>query len=92
MGEWRNDREKIVNLKRNVAMELSKAQESSGMTQEELADKVGIDGSEIYQIESAKSNPSIEILEKIADSNKNFRIIRIYRATSMASVNKLNTP
>lgn len=49
-------------------MELSKAQESSGMTQEELADKVGIDGSEIYQIESAKSNPSIEMLEKIADS------------------------
>lgn len=50
---WTNGeqiRENPIDFKRALATELSKAQEAVGMTQTELAEKVGIDGSEIYQV------------------------------------------
>lgn len=50
-----------------LAENLSKAREISGITQKELAETTGIYQSDISKIERAKANPSVKLLERLAD-------------------------
>lgn len=50
-----------------LAENLSKAREISGITQKELAKTTGIYQSDISKIERAKANPSVKLLEQLAD-------------------------
>ena len=50
-----------------IAENLSKAREISGITQKELAETTGIYQSDISKIERAKANPSVKLLERLAD-------------------------
>ena len=47
---------------------LTDARTQKSMTQKELAKKAGIRQSEISRIESGKRNPSVKLLQRIADA------------------------
>ncbi|MCJ7804272.1 helix-turn-helix domain-containing protein [Patescibacteria group bacterium] len=58
-------------LPRILGKRIQKARKESGMTQEELADKVGISRAYMGYIEQGRNAPSLEVLNKIA------RVLRI---------------
>lgn len=57
--------------------ELIKARIKQGMTQEELAKKIGTRQSAIARVESGRANPSIGFLEKMAKALSSKLIIQI---------------
>lgn len=58
-------------LPRVLGKRIQKARKESEMTQEELADKVGISRAYMGYIEQGRNAPSLEVLNKIA------RVLRI---------------
>lgn len=58
-------------LPRVLGKKIQKARKISGMTQEELADKVGVSRAYMGYIEQGRNAPSLEVLNKIA------RVLRI---------------
>lgn len=58
-------------LPRVLGKRIQKARKISGMTQEDLADKVGISRAYMGYIEQGRNAPSLEVLNKIA------RVLRI---------------
>lgn len=53
-------------LPRVLGKKIQKARNEKGMTQEELADKVGISRAYMGYIEQGRNAPSLEVLNKIA--------------------------
>ena len=51
----------------NIGERIKHFRELSGMSGKKLAEKVGLDSSQIYKIESNVSKPSLESLEKICN-------------------------
>lgn len=58
-------------LPKVLGRKIQKARKASGLTQEELADKVGVSRAYMGYIEQGRNVPSVEILSKIA------RVLRI---------------
>ena len=58
-------------LPKVLGKKIQRARNDSGMTQEELADKVGISRAYMGYIEQGRNAPSLEVLNKIA------RVLRI---------------
>jgi transcriptional regulator with XRE-family HTH domain len=58
----------VENVKENVATNVRLARQRVGLSQEELADKAGIDRTYASGIERAVRNPTILILAKLADA------------------------
>ena len=55
-----------VDLEHSVAAELAKAREAVGMTQRDLAQAANVSQYDINKIESAKANPSLNTLKRLA--------------------------
>lgn len=55
-----------VDLEHSVAAELAKAREAVGMTQRDLAQATNVSQYDINKIESAKANPSLNTLKRLA--------------------------
>lgn len=53
-------------VKLSIGLKVKEARELSGLTQQELADKISMSQSYINQIESGKASASLKTLEKIA--------------------------
>ena len=53
-----------------IGKNIKKARKKSGLTQEEVANKVGVHVSYYSRIERGVVNPSIEVLENIANALK----------------------
>jgi transcriptional regulator with XRE-family HTH domain len=53
-------------LPKNLARKIQKRRKELGLTQERLAEKVGISRAYMGYIEQARNTPSLEVLEKIA--------------------------
>ncbi len=51
-----------------VAMQLKSARLSSGITQQDLADRAGTQKSNISRMESGKYNPTLDFIVKVAAS------------------------
>jgi len=58
-------------LSKQMGKRIQRQRKLVGLTQEELAEKVGISRAYIGYIEQARNTPSIELLEKIA------RVLRV---------------
>jgi len=56
----------LLETQYEIKKELIKARSEQGLTQKELADKIGIPQSNISRLESGNYNPSIAFLQKIA--------------------------
>jgi len=56
-----------------IIMAINKARRSTGLTQTQLADKTGIDQSDISRIENGEANPSLQTLKRLA-SGMNMRL------------------
>lgn len=54
-------------LEKEIAKIIKERRTALGMTQEQLAEKAGVDRGYISEIESGKKNFTIQILEKIAE-------------------------
>lgn len=57
---------KNAKLPKTLGKRIQKARKSRGLTQEDLAYKVGISRAYMGYIEQGRNMPSVEILEKIA--------------------------
>jgi transcriptional regulator with XRE-family HTH domain len=53
-------------LPRVLGKKIQKARKTNGLTQEELADKVGVSRAYMGYIEQGRNAPSLEVLNKIA--------------------------
>lgn len=60
-----------------LATQLMDARIKKGLTQGQLADRVGTKQSAIARLESGKYNPSLHLLEKVADATDSILEIRI---------------
>jgi ribosome-binding protein aMBF1 (putative translation factor) len=56
--------------------QLIKARNKTGLTQKELAEKIGTKQSAIARLESGKANPSVVFLEKLASALNSQLVIR----------------
>lgn len=61
---------KNAKLPKIVGKKIQKKRKEAGLTQEELADKVGISRAYMGYIEQGRYAPSLEVLEKIAKALK----------------------
>ncbi len=61
---------KSTKLPKTLGKRIQKRRRAIGMTQEEVAEKVGISGGYLGFIEQGRSAPSLEVLEKIARALK----------------------
>ena len=52
----------------DIGEKIKKIRKESGLTQKQLAQKLGVSQAAIVQFESEKSNPKIDTLKKIADA------------------------
>lgn len=52
----------------DIGEKIKKIRKESGITQKQLAQKLGVSQAAIVQFESEKSNPKIDTLKKIADA------------------------
>lgn len=52
---------------REIMVALCRARADEGLTQEQLAERTGIRQSEISKIENGERNPSIKLLQRLAD-------------------------
>jgi len=57
-------------LTKTICKRIKKYRHDIGMTQEDLAEKVGVSRVYIGYVEQGRNTPSLEILEKIAKSLK----------------------
>lgn len=57
-------------LTKTICKRIKKFRHDIGMTQEDLAEKVGVSRVYIGYVEQGRNTPSLEILEKIAKSLK----------------------
>ncbi len=57
-------------LKRTLKSRIKKLRNLSGMTQEELADKIGMSRAYVGYIEQGRNVPTLETLDKIARALK----------------------
>lgn len=60
-----------------IVSQLIAARQKSGLTQKELADKVGTKQSAIARLEAGNTNPSIGFLEKIASAMRTTLTIQL---------------
>ena len=68
---------------RDLAMYLLAAREYTGLTQMELAKKTGISQADISRLENGLRNPSIALLQRIADAlNMSLRIEMIPKTSA----------
>ncbi|MQN02332.1 MAG: XRE family transcriptional regulator [Lachnospiraceae bacterium] len=51
----------------NIIRAITNARISRGLSQKELSEKTGIDQSEISRLENGNRNPTIKLLQRIAD-------------------------
>lgn len=58
--------DKITKSKLNLGKKIQKIRKSVGLSQEDLADMVGISRTHAGHIEQGRKSPSMELLEKIA--------------------------
>ncbi|MCM1106989.1 MAG: helix-turn-helix domain-containing protein [Blautia sp.] len=58
--------EKVGSARQEVAEQLKAARKEQGVTQENLAERVGTKKSNISRLESGRYNPSLDFLEKVA--------------------------
>lgn len=61
---------KNAKLTKTICKRIKKFRNEMGLTQEELAEKVGVSRVYIGYVEQGRNSPSLEILEKIAKSLK----------------------
>lgn len=61
---------KNAKLTKTICKRIKKYRSDIGMTQEDLAEKVGVSRVYIGYVEQGRNSPSLEILEKIAKSLK----------------------
>ena len=61
---------KNAKLTKTICKRIRKYRHEIGLTQEELAEKVGVSRVYIGYVEQGRNTPSLEILEKIAKSLK----------------------
>ena len=60
---------------RDLTMALVQARKEAGLTQEELSEKTGISQADISRLENGSRNPSLALLQRIADAlNSTLRI------------------
>ena len=65
---------------RDLTMSLINARQNAGLTQKELSKKTGISQADISRLENGSRNPSIALLQRIADAlNLSLRIEMIPR-------------
>lgn len=57
----------MSNIKKLLGLKIKEYRKSCNMTQEQLAERVGIGTPNISYIENGKFSPSVETLEKLAD-------------------------
>lgn len=57
-------------LPRDLGRKVQKFRKQSGLTQEQLAEKVGVSRAYMGYIEQGRNAPSLEVLEKISKSLK----------------------
>jgi transcriptional regulator with XRE-family HTH domain len=57
----------VENPRESVVRQLKYYRKDQGMTQEELAERVGTKKSNISRLESGRYNPSLDFLVKVAD-------------------------
>lgn len=72
--EFRKEYE-ALQPERDITMTILKARKEAGLTQAELSEKSGISQADISRIENGSRNPSIALLQRIADAlNATLRI------------------
>lgn len=60
---------------RDITMALVKARKEAGLTQTQLSEKTGISQADISRLESGSRNPSLALLQRIAEAlNSTLRI------------------
>ena len=57
-----------INIEADVLYSLVKERYRQGMTQQELADRTGIDRAEISKLENGNSNPTLRTMKKLANA------------------------
>lgn len=55
---------------RRTAMRIKELREKQGMTQEELAERAGISRGYLARLETARQDPTLGVLEKVAKALK----------------------
>lgn len=55
-----------LNVREQLISEIVRVRQEENMTQAELAEKIGIQQSNVSRLERGHSNPSIEFIERIA--------------------------
>lgn len=58
---------KNITPREEIVRQLKETRKSEGMTQEQLAERVGTKKSNISRLESGRYNPSLDFLVKVAD-------------------------
>jgi len=61
---------KNAKLTKTICKRIKKYRNDKGLTQEDLAEKVGVSRVYIGYVEQGRNTPSLEVLEKIAKSFK----------------------
>lgn len=64
-----------LQLERDITMSLVRARKEAGLTQAELSEKTGISQADISRLENGTRNPSLSLLNRIAEAvNSTLRI------------------
>lgn len=64
-----------LQLERDITMSLIRARKEAGLTQAELSEKTGISQADISRLENGTRNPSLALLNRIAEAvNSTLRI------------------
>ena len=64
-----------LQLERDITMSLVRARKEAGLTQAELSEKTGISQADISRLENGTRNPSLALLNRIAEAvNSTLRI------------------
>jgi len=69
---------------------LAEARRDKGMTQQELADKAGVHISHVQRIEAGTSQPTVEILKRLAEALQVSLDMLVFERTSEAATQRLS--
>ncbi|WP_308580415.1 helix-turn-helix domain-containing protein [Oribacterium sinus] len=81
--EFKKEFEKLQS-ERDLTMSLVRARKEAGLTQEELSKKTGISQADISRLENGTRNPSLALLNRIAEAMNSELIIDIVPRKNIA--------
>ena len=81
--EFKKEFEKLQS-ERDLTMSLVRARKEAGLTQEELSKKTGISQADISMLENGTRNPSLALLNRIAEAMNSELIIDIVPRKNIA--------